>query len=60
MIHDRSITTDTGWRIVLGRGLDIFQYFPNDAFDLSARLQEFRQVKAFGVTYVRNAGTGSD
>jgi ATP-dependent Lon protease len=54
-IHDRSITTDTGWRIVLGRGLDIFQYVPNDAFDLSSRLQEFRQVRAFGVTYLRNA-----
>jgi ATP-dependent Lon protease len=52
-IHDRSITTDTGWRIVLGRGLDIFQYFPNDAFDLSSRVQAFRQVKAFGATYVR-------
>ena len=24
-IHDRSIKTDTGWRILLGRGLDIFQ-----------------------------------
>ena len=54
-IHDRSITTDTGWRIVLGRGLDIFQYVPNDAFDLSSRLQEFRQVRAFGVTYLRDA-----
>ena len=53
-IHDRSITTDTGWTIVLGRGLDIFQYFPNDAFDLSSRVQEFRQVKAFGVTYLRD------
>ena len=52
-IHDRSITTDTGWKIVLGRGLDIFQFVSNDAFDLSSRLQEFRQVKAFGVTYVR-------
>lgn len=53
-IHDRSITTDTGWRIVLGRGLDIFQYVPNDVFDLSSRLQEFRQVRAFGVTYLQD------
>lgn len=51
-IHDRSITTDTGWKILLGRGLDIFQYFPNDAFDLANRLQEYRQVKAFGITYL--------
>lgn len=52
-IHDRSIVTDTGWRINLGRGLDIFQYVTADAFDLASRLQEFRQVRAFGVTYIR-------
>lgn len=52
-LHDRSIVTNTGWRINLGRGLDIFQYASSDAFDLAARLQEYRQVKAFGVTYIR-------
>jgi len=52
-IHDRSIVTDTGWRILLGRGLDIFQYVTGDAFDLASRRQEYRQVKAFGITYVR-------
>jgi ATP-dependent Lon protease len=52
-LHDRSIVTDTGWRIVLGRGLDIFQYVTGDAFDLATRLQSYRQVKAFGVTYIR-------
>jgi ATP-dependent Lon protease len=52
-IHDRAIVTDTGWKILLGRGLDIFQYVTGDAFDLSTRLQEYRQVKAFGVTYLR-------
>ena len=52
-IHDRSIVADSGWRINLGRGLDIFQYVSNDAFDLAARVQEYRQVKAFGITYVR-------
>ena len=51
--HDRSIVTDTGWKIVLGRGLDIFQYFTGGAFDLASRLQNYRQVKAFGITYVR-------
>ena len=51
-VHDRSIVTDT-WKIVLGRGLDVFQYVTGDAFDLASRRQEFRQVKAFGVTYVR-------
>lgn len=52
-LHDRSIVTDTGWRIVLGRGLDIFQYVTGDTFDLATRLQSYRQVKAFGVTYIR-------
>jgi ATP-dependent Lon protease len=52
-IHDRSIATDTGWMILLGRGLDIFQYVTGDAFDLASRRQEYRQVKAFGITYVR-------
>ena len=52
-IHDRSITTDTGWKIQLGRGLDIFQYVTGDAFDLASRRQEYRQVKSFGITYMR-------
>ena len=54
-IHDRSIVTDTGWRIVLGRGLDIFQWMRGDAFDLATGLQEYRQVKAFGITYIAPA-----
>jgi len=52
--HDRSICTDTGWRINLGRGLDIFQKGSGSQFDIGARRQEFRQVVAFGVTYIRD------
>ncbi|MEP7763100.1 BREX system Lon protease-like protein BrxL [Sanguibacter sp. 25GB23B1] len=51
-IHDRSIVADSGWRINLGRGLDIFQYVASDAFDLAVKLQQYRQVKSFGVTYI--------
>ncbi|MEO3939818.1 BREX system Lon protease-like protein BrxL [Paenarthrobacter nicotinovorans] len=54
-IHDRSVVSDTGWRMILGRGLDIFQYVNGDAFDLPSRLQSYRQVKAFGVTYIRES-----
>ena len=54
-IHDRSIVTDTGWKILLGRGLDIFHYVTGDAFNLATKLQEFRQVRAFGLTYIREA-----
>ncbi len=50
--HDRWIRTDTGWRINLGRGLDIFQKSDGGWFDLGTSRQEFRQVRAFGVTYI--------
>lgn len=56
-IHDRSIRTDDGWRILLGRGLDIFQKGSGSQFDIGARRQEFRQVVAFGVTYIRETPT---
>lgn len=52
-IHDRSIRTDTSWKILLGRGLDIFQKGSGSQFDIGSRRQEFRQVVAFGVTYIR-------
>ncbi|MFZ1381231.1 MAG: BREX system Lon protease-like protein BrxL [Scrofimicrobium sp.] len=51
-IHDRSIRTDTGWNILLGRGLDIFQKGSGSPYDLGTRRQEFRQVVAFGITYI--------
>jgi len=53
-IHARSIVTDTGWKISLDRGLDIFQqYAMNDAFSLSNRLQQYRGCKGFEVTYIK-------
>lgn len=51
--HDRWLRTDNGWRINLGRGLDIFQRSENGWFDFGASRQEFRAVKAFGITYIR-------
>ncbi len=53
-LHDRSIVTDTGWRIVLGRGLDIFYPFENNAFSLQNRLQNRRQCRSFGIDYTRS------
>lgn len=53
-IHARSIVTDTGWKISLDRGLDIFQqYAMNDAFSLSNRMQEYRGCKGFEITYIK-------
>ncbi|MCB5294336.1 hypothetical protein BJQ90_03803 [Arthrobacter sp. SO3] len=54
--HDRWIRTDTGWRINLGHGLDIFQKSDGGWFDFGTSRQEFRQVRAFGVTYIREDG----
>lgn len=66
-VHARDIVTDTGWKIVLDRGLDIFQApIRREGFSLGDRLQEHRMAKPFYVTYVRQdadqpfAGHGSD
>lgn len=55
-IHDRSITTDTGWTILLGRGLDIFQRMSDSPFDLATKYQKYRELRAFGITYLRESG----
>jgi ATP-dependent Lon protease len=53
-IHARHIVTDHGWKISMDRGLDIFQHYEmNDAFIFSNRLQQYRQCKAFEVTFIR-------
>ncbi|MBM6706188.1 BREX system Lon protease-like protein BrxL [Bifidobacterium pullorum subsp. saeculare] len=52
--HDRSIVSDTGWRIILGRGLDIYQPFDGNWLNPLTRQQRLRRVKAFEVTYVKN------
>ena len=47
-LHARHIVTDTGWKILLDRGLDIFQrYEMNDAFSFANKLQQHRPCKAF-------------
>lgn len=52
--HDRDITTDHGWKIVLSRGLDVFQRCElNDAFSFANRMQQHRQCKEFNVTFVK-------
>lgn len=51
--HARSITTDTGWKITLDRGLDIFQKFDSGALSLMSLSQEERLQRGCEVTYVR-------
>lgn len=51
--HDRDIVTDRGWKILLSRGLDVFQRFEmNDAFSFANRLPAQRPCKEFNVTFV--------
>ena len=56
-IHDRSISLDNGWKIILGRGLDIFQYFDADMLSFASRIQEVRKCKAFEITYIMQSST---
>ena len=54
-IHARHIVTDHGWKILLDRGLDIFQrYEMNETFNFANRLQQYRPCKAFEVTFIKN------
>ena len=49
--HDRTITSDNGWLIILGRGLDIFM--PPDPETNESPSQEVRKCKGFTVSYTR-------
>lgn len=52
-IHARHIITNTGWKILLDRGLDIFQAFDGKgSFSLATRLQKYRSCRAFEVTMI--------
>lgn len=53
-IHDRRIETNHGWRIDLGKGLDIWQKPSDNPFDFGRNRQEFRLIgSAFSVHYVK-------
>lgn len=53
-IHDRRIETDHGWRIDLGKGLDIWQKPGDNPFDFGRNHQEFRLVRSdFSVHYMK-------
>lgn len=50
--HDRWIEADTGWRIIIGRGLDIFQK-PAGKFTLGFIDQTKRRCKATIINYLK-------
>lgn len=49
--HDRKIVTDTGWEIILGRGLDIFE--PRKGYTIEDYIQKKRRCKDFTVAYLK-------
>lgn len=51
-VHDRSIESDNGWKILLGRGLDVFEK-EEARFNLGDFDQEQRRCKNFSVTYLK-------
>lgn len=54
-LHDRSMIIDhTRWKIVLGRGLDIYAPWDADMFNPLTRHPEMRPCKAFEITYIDN------
>jgi ATP-dependent Lon protease len=51
-LHDRHILSENGWKIILGRGLDIYE--PRESrFDVAELYPEKRKCKNFEVTYLR-------
>ena len=51
-IHDRSISMDNGWKIILGRGLDIWQK-TGGWYDVNEYIQEKRLCKACEITFLK-------
>ena len=59
-IHARHIVTDHGWKILLDRGLDVFQrYDAGDTFSFASCLQQYRACKGLEVTFLRTEETQS-
>lgn len=49
--HDRCIKTDTGWTIMLGRGLDIFEKY--NTYSIASSRQDMRKCKEFTATFIK-------
>ena len=50
--HDRSIKTDTGWTITLGRGLDMFEKY--NTFSIASSRQDMRKCKECMITFLKD------
>lgn len=54
-IHDRYILIDNNWKIILGRGLDIWNK-TGGMFDIAETNQLYRSCKSFSMTVVEGGG----
>jgi len=52
-VHDRKIDTDTGWHIILGRGLDIYQK-PESKYELSAVDQNKMKCRETEIVFIKD------
>ena len=50
--HDRQITTDDGWNINLGRGLDIYDKY--NAYSVASGRQDHRKCRDFRIIYTKD------
>jgi ATP-dependent Lon protease len=53
-LHDRSIEMNNGWKIILGRGLDIWQK-TSGRYDIAEYYQEKRLCKEFEITVIKDS-----
>lgn len=51
-IHDRSLSLNNGWKIILGRGLDIYQK-TNGRYDIAEFVPEMRLCRACEISYLQ-------
>ena len=51
--HARSVVTDTGWKITIDRGLDLFQKFESGPFSAESAIQEARLMRGAEITYLK-------
>jgi len=54
-LHDRSITTDTGWKILPGRGFDLFKA-PTSKYSPENFDQTLKKCKKSEINYIKNKG----
>ena len=53
-MHDRQILLSTGWRIILGSGIDYFQSLAGNYFQIGTNDQDLRSCLETSIDFVIN------